>query len=149
MDSKAYSPSPVLRRPQYTANTSSTRLFNHSYPPKSVPINVTELNSPYPPYQPFYVQPTGQSTYPTSYQTSYHPSINYALPQPQIQSPYGQPNPPTPSYYYQVNPNTLFNSPVLSGSGISISSKGLEAILIAILILVALDLVVIRPHKLP
>lgn len=142
MNLRAYNPSPVLRRPEYFANTTSTRLFNHSYPPK----------------QQVYNQPSFQPTYPTMYQTSYPPAYqpsrpslnynynyNYPYPLPQSQSLVPS---ATTSNYSQITP-TVFNSPLLSGSGIYSSSKGLETILIAILVLVALDLIVIRPNKAP
>ena len=89
-----------------------------------------------------------QTSYPPAYQPS-RPSLNYnynypyPLPQSQSLVPSA-----TTSNYSQITP-TVFNSPLLSGSGIYSSSKGLETILIAILVLVALDLIVIRPNKAP
>ncbi len=160
MNSEANSPSPVLRRPAYLANTTSARLFNHNYSPKSSSKTGSELSYPCSSNQQVYYQPAFRPTYPTAYQNSflpaYQPSIpslnnSYSLPQrqsqPQIQSPNGLPLSSTTPY--QVNLPTAFNSPVLSVSGISISSNGLETILIAILILVALDLIVIRPNRVP
>ncbi len=148
----AYSRSPVLRRPEYLTNTTSARLFNHSYPPKSTPITGFESSYPYTANQQYY-QPSCQPTYPAAYPTSYRPdyqpcisSFNYSLPPTQLLSN-GLPIPSTTLNYYQANPPTVINSSLLSGSEISISSKGLETILIAILILVALDLVAIRPHR--
>ncbi|MHB8124120.1 MAG: hypothetical protein ACYDEJ_00525 [Desulfitobacteriaceae bacterium] len=157
---ETYVPAPVLRRPEYSANTTSTRLFNHSYPLKSTPRTSSKFAYPYPPNQQVYYQPSCQPTYPTAYQTpnqtsygpAYQPNISplnyYSIPQPQFQSP-NVLLPSTTPNYYRVNPPTVFNSPLLVGSGTSVSSKGLETILIAILILVALDLVVIRPHRQP
>ncbi|MFZ3101485.1 MAG: hypothetical protein WA113_04675 [Desulfitobacteriaceae bacterium] len=124
MNSGAYSPSPTLIRPEFLANTGSARLFNHNYPPKSSSKAASIL----------------------SYPPSFNQQIYY---QPQIQPLNGLALSSSAPNYYQANPPTVFNSPVLYGSEISISSKGLETILIATLILVALDLVVIRPHRQP
>jgi hypothetical protein len=131
MISGAYSPTPVLRRPEYMTNKTSSRLFNHSYPLKSTPISASQSNYSY--------------------------SNLYSLPQPQIQPPI-QPQFQSPiqppirqslanSNYFNPNPYPVYNLPTQISSGTGGSSKGLEAILIAILILVALDLVVIRPLK--
>lgn len=119
MISGAYNSTPVLRRPEYMTYSASSRLFNHSYPFKSTPINSSQFNYSYP--------------------------NSYSLPQPQILQPIQQF--PANSNYFNPNPYPVYNLPAQLSSGTGVSSKGLEAVLIAILILVALDLVVIRPLK--
>lgn len=131
MDSGAYYPTPVLRRPEYITKNTSSRLFNHSYPLKS--------------------------TFMSGSQSNYSYANRYSLPQPlirqqiqppiqqQIQSSIGQF--PANSYYLQPNPYPVYNLPAQISYTPSVSSKGLEVILIAILILVALDLVIVRPLK--
>jgi hypothetical protein len=119
MISGTYNYTPVLRRPDYLRNSAPSRLFNHSYPLKSTPRSGSQLNYSYP--------------------------NRYFLPPPQIQPPIL--HPPMPPNYFHVNSYPVYNLPVQMSCRTSISSKGLETILIAILILVALDLVVIRPLR--
>lgn len=123
MISGTYNPTPVLRRPEYITNTVSTRLFNHSYQLKSTPISGSQLNYSYP--------------------------NRYYMPQPQIQPQIQQQIRQSPAIpnYLQMNSYPVNNLPAQMRFGTSVSFKGLEAILIAILILVALDLVVIRPLR--
>jgi hypothetical protein len=76
------------------------------------------------------------------------PLIRQQIPPPiqqQIQ-PVVRQSPANP-YNLQPNPYPVYNLPAQINYTPSVSSKGLEVILIAILILVALDLVIVRPLK--
>jgi len=141
MISGAYNSAPVLNRPEYLPYTASSRLFNHSYALKSTPINSSRFN---------YSYPDNYSrlnySYPDNYsRLNYSYPNNYSRPQPQTQPPTRQTFPPP--NYLRVNSYPVYNLPVQMSCRPSVSSKGLEAVLIAILILAALDLVIIRPLK--
>ncbi len=126
----AYNSAPVLNRPGYLPYTPSFRLFNHSCALKSTAINSPRFNYSYP------------DNY---FRFNYPYTNNYPLLQPQTQPPARQTF-PAPNYL-KVNSYPVYNLPVQMNYRTSVSSKGLEAVLIAILILVALDLAVIRPLK--
>ncbi|MDD4345502.1 MAG: hypothetical protein PHZ11_01160 [Desulfitobacteriaceae bacterium] len=123
MNSGALYPTPVLRRPEYITKNVSSRLFNHSYPLKSTLMSGSQANYSY--------------------------ANRYSLPQPLIRQqlrPLVLQSPANP-YFLQPNPYPVYNLPAQINYTPSVSSKGLEIILVAILILVALDLIIVRPLK--
>ena len=84
---------------------------------------------------------------------SYYPAVSYhfgsAYPNSVVQPSYPGPPAAMPMYIPQVAPAVypVAGTEITQFTGLTVSPRGLEAILIAILILVALDLVLVRPHK--
>lgn len=126
--STAYTPTPVLRTPLLFHQ--NTARFTPTYYPiqQTAARPASSLYPPLPSHRTLHSQPMVQSQ--SLYSPQYYP--NYSSPprsvvlSPLPCSPY-----PVPSYSYTP----------------TVSSKGLSIILISTLILVALDLVIVRPQK--
>jgi len=124
---------PVLRNPCLFHHY-STRSTPTYYPPQQVNANRSNAYHPTPSlYTP---------------QSSYRVQSPYSVLSPKPYAPQPYPYYPAPSGYPSPSPIPLssYSVPAFSYAP-TVSSKGLVIVLIATLILVALDLVIVRPQK--
>lgn len=112
---------PVLRSPL---------LFHHNTGPSSPTYDTSQPRSAKSTTNLYFSHPT----------LLYRPPFQYTV---QAPSPY---KPQSYPYYSAVPKATVYSIPTATYSS-TVSSKGLSLILIATLILVALDLIIVRPQK--
>lgn len=121
---------PVLRSPLLFRHHSELCYPNYTQAQPKDAASSFKSNFTHPPS--FY-RPQSQYTPQPSLPYNFQPYPYYSIPQAIVTSPV-----PFSSYSYPISPVTYSST---------VSSKGLSLILIATLILVAMDLIIVRPQK--